>query len=71
MGLNEVEAAQALAELAADRRRSGRPSLSPGTAAWYLQALARVRDLPELPAAGLVPAPRASRPGRLRLRSRR
>jgi hypothetical protein len=59
MGLNEVEAAQALGELAAERRRSGLPSLSEPAASWYLRTLAEVRHLPES-AGGRVPAARRS-----------
>ena len=49
--LNEVEAAQALGELARERRRAGRPGLDPAEAAFFLRSLADVRSLPEVGAA--------------------
>jgi hypothetical protein len=64
MGLNEVEAAQALGELAGERRRAGSPGLTPVAATWFLATLAQVRALPELAPSATVPAPRRARAGR-------
>ncbi|MDQ1630192.1 MAG: hypothetical protein QOC80_164, partial [Frankiaceae bacterium] len=45
--LNEVEAAQALGEMARDRRQAGRPGLGAAEPAFFLRALREVRSLPE------------------------
>jgi hypothetical protein len=67
MMLNEVEAAQALGELARERKAAGRPGLTEGQAAYYLRGLAEVRSLPEVASATpYIPQPRSkTRRGRV------
>jgi hypothetical protein len=61
--LNEVEAAQALGEIARERRQADRAGLGMAESAFFLRALREVRSLPEF-AAPVPAAPRIPRPRR-------
>jgi hypothetical protein len=73
--VNEVEAAQALGEMAQERRQAGRPGLGAAEAAFFLRGLREVRSLPEFrspaPATPRIPQPRRASRLSLRLLDRR
>jgi hypothetical protein len=73
--VNEVEAAQALGEIARERRQAGRPGLGQAEAAFFLRGLREVRSLPEfsssVPTTPRLPQPRRANRLSLRLLDRR